>query len=90
MVLILVLKFFLLRKNIHNFLQPLDLKSSFSGQLKIFSELIRWDDLKHSSLVSRGKSLNLAYYLIDDGGMKIVVLRVAYNRRNQDKKLKSD
>ena len=42
MVPILVLKFFLLRKNIHNFLQPLDLKSSFSGQLKIFSELIRW------------------------------------------------
>ena len=27
----------------------------------------------------------IAYYLIDDAGMKIVVLRVAYNRRDQDK-----
>ena len=31
----------------------------------------------------------IAYYLINDAGMKTVVLRVAYNRRGQDKILKS-
>ena len=31
----------------------------------------------------------IAYYLIDDAGMKIVVLRVVYNRRDQDLILKS-
>ena len=31
----------------------------------------------------------IAYYLIDDAGIKIVVLRVVYNRRDQDKILKS-
>ena len=31
----------------------------------------------------------IAYYLIDDAGMKIVVLRVVYNRRDQDKIFKS-
>ena len=31
----------------------------------------------------------IAYYLIDDAGMKIVVLRVVYNRRDQDKIMKS-
>lgn len=31
----------------------------------------------------------IAYYLIDDTGAKIVVLRVVYNRRDQDKILKS-
>ncbi len=31
----------------------------------------------------------IAYYLIDDAEMKIVVLRVVYNRRDQDKILRS-
>ena len=31
----------------------------------------------------------IAYYLIDEKTAKIVVLRVVYNRRNQDKLLKS-
>ena len=31
----------------------------------------------------------IVYYLIDESGAKIVVLRVVYNRRDQDKILKS-